>query len=164
MLWPYNPPSPYWIPLWGSSGSISPSSIFVRMIRASRLKSSSTPSPVNAETSTDTGILDLAAQRDVSSRLTSRPSGANVAVNLVPAPRLLADRTEPAPNSSGNEDCLLDALDGVGGARELSSMNAACDDVSDAISDLFPASMTVRFGDARALASIRNVGRAVKEV
>jgi hypothetical protein len=30
-------------------------------------------------------------------------------------------------------------------------------------SDLFPARITVRFGDARARASIRNVGRAEKD-
>src|SRR4051812_8241150 len=49
-----HPKSPYCMPLAGLSGSISPSSIFVRIIRASLLNSSSTFSPLSAETSTAT--------------------------------------------------------------------------------------------------------------
>ncbi|KAI4236262.1 MAG: hypothetical protein L6R40_006200 [Gallowayella cf. fulva] len=44
---PVVPPlSPYWMPLNGSSGSISPVSILARMILANRENNSSTPSPV----------------------------------------------------------------------------------------------------------------------
>lgn len=74
------PLSPYCIPLMGSSGSISPSSIFVNIIPAKRAKISSTPSPVYALTSTETGMVDLDAHRDASSGVTSRPSEATVAV------------------------------------------------------------------------------------
>jgi hypothetical protein len=60
--------------------------------------------------------------------------------------------------SKGIEDCLLDVvLDGVGGGRISSGKSVS------ARSALFPASRTVRFGDARARASIRKVGRAAKE-
>lgn len=74
------PLSPYCIPLIGSSGSISPSSIFVNIMLAKRAKISSTPSPVNALTSTETGMDWRDAQRDASSGVTSRPSVATVAV------------------------------------------------------------------------------------
>ena len=80
------PLSPYCIPLIGSSGSISPSSIFVNIIPAKRAKISSTPSPVYALTSTETGMADLDAHRDASSGVTSRPSEATVAVWREPKP------------------------------------------------------------------------------
>lgn len=129
------------------------------MIRASRLKTSSTPSPVRAEISTATGIFDFAAQWDVSSELTSLPSEARVAVNLVPVPIRLVERIDPF-TSQGIDDCLLDVLDGVGGGRELSSKS---DWASEVRSALFPARMTDRFGEARARASMRKVGREAKE-
>lgn len=80
------PESPYWIPLIGSSGSISPSSIFVRIMRARRPNTSSTPSPLKALTSIVTGTLTLLAQRLASVADTSRPSGAMVALSWVPRP------------------------------------------------------------------------------
>jgi hypothetical protein len=70
-----HPPSPYWIPLAGSSGSISPSSILVRMMRASRSKSSSTCSPLYADTSTRCDILWVEAHVWACSRGTSRAVG-----------------------------------------------------------------------------------------
>lgn len=72
--------SPYWIPLAGSSGSISPSSILVSIMLARRENSSSTPAPLYAETSTETGILLLEAHCDTVETGLSRPSGATVTV------------------------------------------------------------------------------------
>jgi hypothetical protein len=63
--------------------------------------------------------------------------------------------------SHGRDDILLDVLDGVGGGRVLSSNS---DWASDARSALFPARMTDKFGEARARASMRKVGREAKEV
>lgn len=150
------------MPLWGSSGSISPSSIFVRIIRANLLKSSSTFSPDNADTSTATGILDLEAHLEASSSETSRPSGEMVAVILVPAPGLPIERRDPL-ESNGNGVCLLEVLDGVAGGRRGSSQYSSMDAESEARSHLFPASNTVRLGEASARASIRKVGRALKD-
>lgn len=149
--------SPYWIPLCGSSGSISPSSIFVRIILASRLNNSSTFSPDNADTSTDTGIADRDAHLEAISGVTSLPS-AFVAVSLEPG-RLSSPRdlTE-LPASKGSEDCLLDILDGV---RFVSGVVV---ELVSARSTLFPATMTVKFGEPSALASMRNVGSALKDV
>lgn len=130
----------------------------VKIIRARRLKTSSTPSPVRAEISTATGIFDLAAQWDVSSELTSLPSDARVAVNLVPVPIRLVERIDPF-TSHGIDDCLLEVLDGVGGGRESSKSDWA----SEVKSALFPARMTDKFGEARARASMRKVGREAKE-
>lgn len=138
------------------------------MMRASRVNSSSILSPERAETSTATGMFDLDAHRDASSGETSRPSGATVAVILVPALGLLIDRNDPPPESNGNGDCLLDVLEGVPGGSCVSLlpqewMSPFEDPSSESRSVLFPASNTVKFGDARARASIRNVGKAVNE-
>lgn len=77
----FQPPlSPYWIPLAGSSGSISPSSIFVRIILANLPKISSTPSPLKALASVTTDIPAVLAHRLASARVTSLPSGATVAL------------------------------------------------------------------------------------
>jgi len=100
-----HPRSPYWIPLAGSSGSISPSSIFVRIIRASLLNSSSTFSPSRAETSTATGMPFEPAHWDAVSVGTSRPSGATVYDEWRFALR---------------ECARLDCEEGVGGGRPLS--------------------------------------------
>jgi hypothetical protein len=62
--------------------------------------------------------------------------------------------TEP-PASNGNPELLLLTLDGVGGGRET-SIN---DCVPFAKSALLPTRRTVRFGDARARASFRKVGK-----
>lgn len=140
---PQVPLSPYWIPLIGSSGSISPNSILVNIILAKRLKTSSTFSPDRAETSTETGMLTVDAHFDASSLETSRPSGATVALSWEPKPILLADGTEPP------------RLEGVPPGREL-SIN---DPELFARSALFPTSKTVRFGEARARASFMKLGR-----
>lgn len=137
---------------------MSPNSIFVSMIRASRWNNSSIPSPARAEISTEAGIFDLAAQREVSSGLTSRPRGADVAVILVPGPKWLKDRIEPLPDSSVKEGCLLQVLEGVDGFNP-SSLGSICGRKSAQRSVLFPASRTVRLGEARARASIKKVGR-----
>lgn len=158
------PPSPYCIPLCGSSGSISPSSIFVRMIRASRLNNSSTFCPDKAETSTATGIFDFVAQSNASLALTSRSRGAIVAVILVPMLGPVVERTEPPPESHGKDDCLLEVLKGVRGGLWILSRELPSRTGSSIKSVLFPAKITVRLGDAKARASMRNVGRAVKEV
>jgi hypothetical protein len=72
---------------------------------------------------------------------------------------MLVERIEPFI-SHGMDDCLLEVLDGVGGGRELSSKS---DWASEVRSALFPARMTDRFGEARARASMRKVGREAKE-
>lgn len=83
----FHPPlSPYWMPLIGSSGSISPSSILVRIILASRLKISSTPSPVKALDSVTTDMPAVLAQWLASVLDTSRPSGATVVLGCPLAP------------------------------------------------------------------------------
>src|SRR6266536_263297 len=98
------------MPLIGSSGSISPSSIFVNIILAKRPNTSSTFSPLKADTSTDTGTLLEDAQFEASEEETSRPSGATVARSCVPRPRdvdagILVDEavegTEPTPGVRG---------------------------------------------------------------
>ncbi|KAK5634928.1 hypothetical protein RRF57_010640 [Xylaria bambusicola] len=89
------PPSPYCMPLIGSSGSISPSSILVKIMRASRPNNSSTPSPENAETSMVTGTLTPLAHREASSGDTSRPSGATVARSWAPNPALVVPADVP---------------------------------------------------------------------
>lgn len=101
------PKSPYCMPLAGSSGSISPSSILVKIILANLLNSSSTFSPFSAETSTATGIPFCPAHRDAVSVGTSRPSGAIVYEAWRFALRLVA---------------LLDCDDGVGGGSPLSEL------------------------------------------
>lgn len=61
----------------------------------------------------------------------------------------------PAPiESSENVDCLLDAL--LADAEAL-------DRDSDVRSSLLPARRSVRLGEAKARASLRKVGRALKE-
>jgi hypothetical protein len=62
-----------------------------------------------------------------------------------------------APASNGNTELLLLALEEVGGGREV-SIN---DCVPFARSALFPTSSSVKFGDARARASFKKVGRDV---
>jgi len=146
------PLSPYWMPLIGSSGSISPSSIFVKIILAKRLNTSSTFSPDRAETSTETGMLAEDAHRDASSAETSRPSGATVALSCAPRPKPVVDVTEPY----GMDELLT--LDEVVGGKELSIKEP----LLFAKSALFPTRRTVRFGEARARASFMKVGRPVK--
>jgi hypothetical protein len=62
-----------------------------------------------------------------------------------------------APPLRGNEELLLLALEDVAGGKEVSIKL-----FSFARSALLPTRRTVRFGDARARASFRNVGRPVK--
>lgn len=82
----FHPPlSPYCIPLIGSSGSMSPSSIFVKIMRANLPNISSTPSPLSALASVTTEMPAVLAQRLASTDVTSRPSGAIVARCCVPA-------------------------------------------------------------------------------
>jgi hypothetical protein len=115
---PHDPPSPYWIPLWGSSGLISPSSILVRIIRASREKMSSTLSPERAETSTDTGMPCLDAHCDASSSETSLPSAVTVAVFCEPSPNPL-ELTE-LREVPGRGVLKLSTLDGITVGASLS--------------------------------------------
>lgn len=70
------------------------------------------------------------------------------------------ERTEP----NAKADCLLEVLDGVGGGRVASSVVSPWSEMSEVRSILFPASNTVRLGDARARASMRKVGRDANEV
>lgn len=59
--------------------------------------------------------------------------------------------------AKGKEEPLLLMLEGVAGGREVSTRV-----FSFARSALLPTRMTVRFGEARARASLMKVGRAVK--
>ena len=153
------PESPYWMPLIGSSGSISPSSIFVKIILARRLKTSSTFSPDNAETSTETGMLAVEAHFADSSAETSLPSGATVALSCEPSPiaAVEVEATE-LPPLKGRDEPLLLTLEGVVGGMEASIKEP----LPLARSALLPTRSTVRFGDARARASLRNAGRFLK--
>jgi hypothetical protein len=80
------------------------------------------------------------------------------------------ERCEP-PASKGKDDCLLDTLDEVVGGFRVDSLEpgigicpaTGLGGESESKSFLFPASMTVKFGEARALASMRKVGRALNE-
>ena len=143
----------------------------MRIILANRLKSSSTFSPDSADTSTATGTFDFDAHCDAASMATSRPSCDVVAVQFDPIlidPSL--ERCEP-PASKGKDDCLLDTLDGVVGGLWEESLEPGigiCPAAeprgdSEPMSFLFPANITVKFGEASARASIRNVGRALNE-
>lgn len=137
------------MPLCGSSGFISPSSIFVKIILASRLNISSTLSPLKALTSTLTGMFDALAHFDAVSADTSRPSGATVAFNCEPKPDIiLVEFTDP-PASNGNEEAFEDTELGVVAGKSIK------DGVPFAKSALFPARTIVRLGDARARASLR---------
>jgi hypothetical protein len=150
------PESPYWIPLIGSSGSISPNSIFVNIILANLLNTSSTFSPERAETSTDTGTLADEAHLAASSAETSRPSGAIVALSCEPNPMAAVDvEATELPPLKGKEELLLLTLEGVVGGIEASIREP----LPLARSALLPTRRVVRFGDARARASLRNAGR-----
>jgi hypothetical protein len=128
-------------------------------------------SPDKADTSTATGTFDFDAHRDAASKVTSRPSCDVVAVQF--DPMLMEsppERCEP-PASKGKDDCLLDTLDDVVGGLRVDSLEpgigicpaAVLGGESESKSFLFPARMTVKFGEARALASMRKVGRALNE-
>lgn len=68
---------------------------------------------------------------------------------------LLEPSLAPGPTESSEKvDCLLDAL--LAGAEALGRS-------SDVKSNLLPARRSVRFGEARARASLRKVGRALNE-
>ena len=108
------------------------------------------------------------AQLEASDVLTSRPSGATVALNWLPRPRLelvfvfgfvlllVLPRLDGArPVAKGNEELLLETLDGVVGGTDDVSINVPL----SARSTLLPTSMRVRFGDARARASFIKEGR-----
>lgn len=155
----------------GSSGSISPNSILVKIILASRWKISSTPSPLRALASVTTEMPAVLAQRLASVCETSRPSGAIDALCIAPAP------IEPACSLyvAGLDEVMADeekelgttavvmveaepTLLGVGGGR-LVSMR-----LSDVRSSLFPTSMRLRLGEASARASFRNGCRARKDI
>lgn len=72
---------------------------------------------------------------------------------------------EPARDRSvscGKPDCLLDTLEGV--CEGSDKLPISCRDWdAEAKSFLFPANITVKFGDASALASIKKVGSASNE-
>ena len=157
------PLSPYWMPLIGSSGSMSPSSILVRIILARRPKISSTPSPFKALASVTTDMAAVLAHRLASALVTSRPSGATVAFCCAPNPAELPgsrdDGVPVEPPTEGMEKELVAALVpsvadptllGVAGGSVVSTEG------SEVRSSLFPTSMRLRLGDARARASLRN--------
>lgn len=86
---------------------------------------------------------------------TSRPSGATVTVVCAPN-ALLDDDNDP-------QAALLFTLDGVGiGSSNIDGSGSYCASESSK-SFLFPARMTVSCGEARARASFRKVGRALKD-
>ena len=70
------------------------------------------------------------------------------------------ERIELVP-SKGSDDCLLEVLEGVGGGRVASSGKSEV--AASAKSALFPASRTVKLGEASARASMRKVGRAAND-
>jgi hypothetical protein len=80
---PDHPISPYCIPLAGSSGFISPSSILVKIMLANLVKISSIFSPDKAETSIASGMSWDEAHLEASELKTSLPS-ATVTVFLDP--------------------------------------------------------------------------------
>jgi hypothetical protein len=114
-------------------------------------------SPERAETSTETGMFDEDAHFEASSVLTSLPSGAIVALSCDPRPMPLFELTE-LPASKGKAELLLLTLDDVAGGMDASIK----DGVPFARSCLLPTNRSVKFGDARARASFRKVGREVK--
>lgn len=160
--------SPYWIPLMGSSGSTSPSSILVSIMRASRPKISSTASPVKALASITTGTPAVLAQVLVSALLTSLPSGATVALCRVPAdidpewPRtvpslsavvtVLSDAELGAPRNDPPIESTLpvNAESTLPEGRDVSTRGAA-----EARSSLLPTRRTESCGEARWRASFR---------
>ena len=140
----------------------------MRMTCASLVNTSSTLSPESAETSTDTGTLEDEAHRDASSVDTSLPSVDTVAEFLAPRPVPAVEPTDP-PEVKGNcevfEVLLLTLeLDGVGGGIGASIRDALAEAVpSEERSTLFPTSKTDNCGEAKARASLRKVGRALKD-
>lgn len=95
------------------------------------------------------------AHFDASSAETSRPSGAIVALSCEPSPIPVVDELTEPPELKGKEALLT--LEGVAGGKEASTR-----EFSFARSALFPTRRTVRFGEARARASLMKVGRPVK--
>ena len=158
---PQPPLSPYCIPLDGSSGLISPSSILVKIIRASRPKTSSIFSPDRADTSTETGIPCVDAHRDASSADISRPSGAIVTVCVVPKPVPVLEDMVEARDRNGFSDLSLSKLEEPTGVSISEGWLASWS--SSSRSALFPTRSTVRSGEVNARASFRNVGSALKE-
>jgi hypothetical protein len=67
------------------------------------------------------------------------------------------DGASPDVGVKGNEEFLLETLDGVVGGADVSTSVPL-----SAKSTLFPTSMSVRFGDARARASFTNEGNEAK--
>jgi hypothetical protein len=96
-----------------------------------------------------------------SSALTSLPSGATVALNCAPRPRLVevVEFTDP-PAVYGKEEFLLLTLLGVAGGREEEPTSIRVP--LSARSTLLPARSSVRFGEARARASFRKEESVVK--
>jgi hypothetical protein len=89
-----------------------------------------------------------------SSALTSRPSGATVALSCAPSPKLVevVEFTDPLA-ANGNDEFLLLTLLGVLDGKEEGPTSIRVP--LSARSSLFPARRSVRFGDARARASFR---------
>lgn len=94
-----------------------------------------------------------------SSADTSLPSGATVALSCEPSPitDVEVEATE-APPLKGTDEPLLLTLEGVSGGMEASIREP----LPLARSALLPTRRTVRLGDARARASLRNPGRFLK--
>ncbi len=100
----------------------------------------------------------LLAHLLASSALTSLPSGATVARNCAPNPKLVdaVEFTDP-PAAEGKDEFLLLRLLGVPGGREEEPTSIRVP--LSARSALLPARRSVRFGDARARASFRKEER-----
>lgn len=106
----------------------------------------------------ETGMPLFEAQCATSSADTSRPSGAIVAVFRAPSDIDLEEFIEPR-DVFGR---LVKEVEGVtiGLSR---SEGSGVSKSSSVRSDLLPTSTVIRFGEARARASFRNVGREWKE-
>lgn len=140
----------------GSSGSISPISIFVRSVLASRSKISSTFSPLSAETSRATDMPFCDAHVLASLAETSLPSVDIVAVFA--EPRFQLDDFGRV-DSEDVSAVLTEAFDASISSRDGTS----CIPPSSARSALLPARIVISCGEARAFASCKNVGRPANE-
>ena len=94
-------------------------------------------------------MLAEEAHFEASSLETSRPSGAMVALSWDPNPIVEVEFTEAFPG------CIVEFT--LEGGREASMR-----DPLSARSALFPTKSTVRFGDAKARASLMKAGSCVK--
>lgn len=130
----------------------------VKIILANLEKASSTLSPDSADTSIDTGMPLIEAQCAASSADTSRPSGAIVAVFRAPNDMDFEEFIDPREVFGR----LAKEVDGVSMGLSRSD-GSGVSKLSSVKSALLPTSTVIRFGEARARASFKNVGREWKE-